>query len=162
MSLFSILTSKKQDAFAQRAKQQKVWQSIRRIVDATTPNIVEDETSHRSWERYNRCLPVACVPVQDESIDTSTIVYGCTIDFSENGFSLATSSAIEPGPVICGFWYDDLKLIRGEVKRITPFGGDLSKIGIELTEVIECGEMLLVLQNPLQKLNPQFASAAGQ
>ncbi len=155
MGLFSILKrSDKRDAFAEREKQQRVWQTIRRIVDLSTPNAATDETSDRHWQRYNRCIPIGCVPMIGEDIDESTIFFGATKDFSDNGVSLIASQWVNCEQIVCGFWQDDLTLLQGAVRRVKEFGGGLHEIGVEFSQLIEAAGLIRALTEPLRELQP--------
>jgi hypothetical protein len=89
-----------------------------------------------------------------EELDASSIFYGSTKDFSDNGVSLITSQLVECTDVICGFWLDDVLLLQGFVRHVRPFGGNLYEVGIEFTEVVESTNVIRVLRDELGKLAP--------
>lgn len=156
MGLLSIFSGKRGDAFALREKRQKVWQRVRRMVDCSTPNTMSDDESQRSWKRYNRCLPIACVPLIGDSVQTNSIYYGATKELSDNGVSLITPQLVEEecSDLICGFWIDDLLLISSKVRRNRSFGGNLHEVGIEFFEIIDSSEVISMLKDELRSLLP--------
>ena len=124
------------------ARKDRVCRSIRRIVDATTPNRMAESCSHRRSERYNRCVPVVCFPLIDKKIDSEAIYYAATKDLSDAGASIITHIRHESAQVICGFWYDGPVLLGGVIRRFRRFGGDLWEVGIEFTDVLESAPTL--------------------
>lgn len=154
MGLFSNFNKKKRDGFAAREKQQQVWKRIRRLVDLSTPSLLHEQESQRNLTRYNRCVPIGCVPMNTEGLDTSSIFYGSTKDFSDNGVSFISPQLVECTEIICGFWLDDVLLLEGLVRRVQPFGGNLYEVGIEFTEVIDSTDIICLLRNELQILVP--------
>ena len=124
------------------ARKDRICRSIRRIVDATTPNRISETCSHRASDRYNRCVPVVCFPMIEKKIDADAIYYAATKDLSDQGTSLITHVRHESAQVICGFWYDGPVLLGGVIRRFRRFGGDLWEVGIEFTDLIESAPIL--------------------
>lgn len=147
-------SSRKRDAFEERGQQQEVWRLLRRLIDLQTPSMLAEATTERTWNRSNRCLPVAFVPVAGEEIDPQQVMYGPTKDLSDNGLSLILPEAVECTECVCGFWLDTPKLVSGVVRRVRPFGGNLFEVGIQLVELIESTEAFSLLDDQLNTLAP--------
>ena len=134
-------------------RRKRVCRSIRRVVDARTPNMISETVSQRSAERYNRCVPIVVFPMLDNRIDADSIFFASTKDLSDYGASVITLSRLEPTQVICGFWQDGPILIGGNVLRSREFGGNLFELGIEFTDAIDSVRTLNALLPHLQKLD---------
>ena len=134
------------------ARKDRLCRSIRRIIDATTPNMIAASCSHRQSDRYNRCVPVVCFPLIDKKIDSGAIYYAATKDLSDQGASIITHVRHESAQIICGFWQDGPVLVGGVIRRFRRFGGDLWEVGIEFTDVIESAPTLESLSSYVEAL----------
>lgn len=148
-----VFFSKSKLSKEQFEKRKRVCRSIRRVVDARTPNMISESVSQRSAERYNRCVPIVVFPMRENRIDADSIFFASTKDLSDYGASVVTSCQLEPMQVICGFWQDGPILIGGSVRRSRKFGGNLFELGIEFTDVIDSVNTLNALLPHLQKLD---------
>ena len=145
----------KRDGFEERAKRQQVWKVLRRVINTRAPVDQPDECSDRNFNRYNRCVPVAIIDA--ENIDPAQAVFAPTKDFSDNGLSFITNSAVEFEEVVCVIREQNPVILSGNVRRSRPFGGELKEIGVEFTEVIESGAIRELLQPVMDALNVQMA-----
>lgn len=156
--MFSLFGKNKHDAFEDRQKQQRVWRSIRRIIDMRSSRDVLEQDNRRIHNRFRRYLPVAFFPAHQDEVEATHCVYGITKDFSDNGLSLILKSEVPDGIGVCGFWLDEPIMFAAVVRREVPFGGDMVELGIELTEVIDSRELHILLHDPLLRLSPRHAS----
>lgn len=149
------------DVFAHRNKQQQLWDFVHRLIDSYFPNVIAEQYSNRTWERANRCLPVAFLPFIGDEFVPSQSFYAPTKELSKNGICLITSERVECTYCICGFWLDSPRIVGGVVRRIKPFGGNMFEVGIELIEIVESSEILSQFRDQLQALAPAQNSVAS-
>ena len=147
--MFSFLRGKK-DSFQKRRAQQDVWKCVRRIVDASSPNLCHANEQIRSDNRQNRCLPALVVPLAEEEPSVNEAIFALTRDFSDEGVSLLSSGELSTPHVICGFWDDGPLYFLGEVRHVRSFGAGFHEVGVHLCEVIPNGQF------------PQLQSLAAQ
>lgn len=128
-----FLREKKPDVFEQRKKQLEVSRLIRRLVDASAPNLTSSE--ERTQDRCSRCLPALLVPWEDGAI-RGEVCWGITKNFSDNGVALVLPQDIEATSVVCGFWCGSPIFLSGVVRQMQPFGGCFCLAGVHLAQVI--------------------------
>jgi hypothetical protein len=151
--------NKNQDAFEERQRQQQVWKFLRRIIDSNAPNIVDSQSSDRVWERSNRCIPIALVPICKENFCPEKLLYGSTKELSDNGLCVIAHEQVDLGDCVCGFWLDGPALVSGVVRRVNPFGGSMFEVGIELHEMIQSPQMVEQCREYLHALVPSNSDA---
>ena len=157
--MFSFLR-RNQDAFQQRRKQQDVWKCVRRLVDASAPNLMHAAEQTRSDNRQNRCLPAMLVPFVDEEPQIHEHFFALTRDFSDEGVSLLATHEVMTPHVICVFWDDGPIFILGEVRQVRPFGAGFWQVGVHLEAVVPNGQLQMLYPYAAQ-LVPGEAELAG-
>ena len=128
----------------QDGQQHQAARYLRRICDATSPNLPRPDDS-RSDSRQNRTLAVLVTcweqgrPVPSESITA------LTRDLSDHGVSLTLPAPIRFEEIVVGFWLPKVHgpepwFFLGQVHQSTPIGGGFWTLGIEIKRLLSNAE----------------------
>src|SRR5262245_7421711 len=121
-------------SFDNRKKRLDAARFLRRVIDATTPNLAPVAGDLRIESRANRCAPALLVPFDDDTAIPSQVIYALTKDLSGNGVALVLTRSFTGKRVVIGFLFESLAgFVLGEVRQNVELGGGFWQLGIEVT-----------------------------
>ena len=128
-------------SFGDRKKLLEVQSVLRRIIDASAPNRPTQEEAR--WDsRSNRTFPVVICPWADSEPCIEGAITAITKNVSSQGLTAIVPVQFDAGLLVAGFSFDaEYRFMIGVVRHRTPLGGGFWQLGIELTRLVDIGEV---------------------
>jgi hypothetical protein len=138
-------------SFFRQKKQNDVRDCIQRILNRTAPRtqVLQDL---RVEPRYQRSVAIVLIPWNEEPL-VDQAAFALVQDLSDYGARMIAQQPIEASEYVCCFALDEMRYLRGEVRRARPLGGGFWQCGINFLETIMPGEHL-----QLEELQPMYDS----
>lgn len=123
-------------------KQAAAHRFVRRLIDASTPNLTQGTENERLETRSNRTLPVLLAPLENGRPVISQAAFALTKDLSSQGVALVLPQALPAGDVVVVLWSEsDPAFILGRLVQATALGGGFWQLGVELAGLTSLAEM---------------------
>jgi len=127
-------------SFDTRKRLVEVRGFVRKLVDATSPNLPPIEGDFRSENRSNRALPALLAPWEGGQPVVEESTYAFTKDFSDRGLALVLPQPFRAVDVVVTLWIESPRFALGEVRQNVPVGGGFWQLGVELTAILDSAE----------------------
>jgi hypothetical protein len=135
--------------FGNRKKQSEVNGLVRRLMDASNPNIPPPEGDLRWEDRSGRTLPVLLAPFENRRPTMDEAAFAVTKNLSSQGLALVLPQPFRAAEVVIGLWVEaDPLFLLGQVRQNVPLGGGFWQLGLELAErlsIQSCHELEALL-----------------
>lgn len=142
-------------SFGDRKKLLEVQSVLRRIIDASAPHRAPEEEAR--WDsRSNRTFPVVICPWGDSEPCVERAITALTKNVSSQGLTAILPVHFDDDLLVTGFSFEENhRFMIGVVRHRTPLGGGFWQLGIELTRLVDIGEV-----PSLEKLVPMTEGLA--
>jgi hypothetical protein len=148
--MFEFLRDNLHDVFMRRKRQREVCLSMRRILDATCPEVSPPDANNRNHSRYHRTVPAVVIPACREGLAVDEALFGVTRDLSDVGACLLVLQELKASEAVCGFWVESAVFMYGKVVRTERFGAGLWLLGLHFLSALNTRDSEPLL--PLAKL----------
>jgi hypothetical protein len=143
--------------FGRQKERVSVQAILRRVIDASSPNLPPYEGELRGDSRVNRSFPVVLAPWVDDQACAADAITALTKNLSDQGLTVLHTATIAADQLVVGFWLESQEyFFLGDVRHRTPLGGGIMQLGIEMNR------RLTPLDEPsLEDLQAMTASLTG-
>jgi hypothetical protein len=129
-------------SFGDRKRLLEVQSVLRRIIDASAPNRVPHEEEGRWDSRSNRTFPIVICPWGDKEPRVEGAITAITKNVSGQGLTAIVPVQFGADLLVAGFSLEgEHRFMIGVVRHRTPLGGGFWQLGIELTRLVDVGEV---------------------
>jgi hypothetical protein len=148
-------------SFFRQKKQNDVRDCVQRILNRSAPRMQSSEEL-RLEPRYSRSVAIVLIPWDTEPF-IEHASYALVQDLSDRGARIIAQKPILVPELLCCFAVDEIRFLRGSVRRARPLGGGFWQCGIKFQETVLSTDFCRFeeLQPLFDSLNPTEEAVAA-